>query len=276
MKKTILKSLIMSSILLTGIVSAQGKLYANSYLLVVGGDFQDGSNHSNLFFYGGIKYQAQNYYLSLSIPLVFGSSSSFMQLGNAYLPNENETGHNGSRWFNNNGHMGDNSSSMTSINAGLGDLYINGSFDLLTESSDLPALSVDSYIKFPTASQSLGIGSGKFDYFTALGIRKSIDNLSFFAQVGYLTIGKVDGVDTNNPVTISLGAGYIMDGGESSFYLAYDSYSTIVDGYSAPKQIGLGYNYKINADLFFTSILSIGLNSSVSDYSLSTGFNYGI
>lgn len=275
MKTTVLKTLILTLILTTGFINAQGKFYANSYVQVVGGSFSDGSNHTNVFLYGGIKYQAQNYYLSLNIPLVFGGSSSFLQIGDTYLRNNNDD-ESTRNWFNRNDHMGNNSSGMSSLNIGVGDLYLNGSYTFLNEYGVLPAVSVDGYFKIPTATESLGIGSGKYDYLTALGFSKTFSRLSLYAQIGYLTIGKVDSVNSNNPVTLSVGAGYIFGDGKNALFLAYDSYSTILPGYAAPRQVGLGYNYSFNKDLFFSLIVSMGLNNSTSDYTLSSGFNYGI
>lgn len=275
MKRAVVKSLVLSSFLLTEAISAQGKLYANSYLQIVGGNFRDGSNHTNVFLYGGIKYQARKYFLSLSIPLVFTGNQSFMQLGNTYLSEHGKSNTNNGQWLNG-GHMGAGNSDMSSFGTGIGDLYINGSYEILAESDKFPSLSIDAYLKVPTATPALGVGSGEFDYLTAVGLKKSFDNYLIYAQLGYLTVGKIKGVISQNPFTFSFGTGYLFNGGKSSLYFAYDSYSTIVRGFEAPEQVGVGYNYAVNSELFFSALLTVGLNNSTSDYSLSTGFNYEI
>ena len=129
-------------------------------------------------------------------------------------------------------------------------------------------------MKFPTATPRLGIGTGEFDSQIALGVRKFIDRFSFFGQFGYLFLGDVEGAETIDPYTISLGIGYAFGYGEHSILLAYDSYNTIVQVSSSPQQLALGYNYMINYGLYFTAIVSTGLNSSSSDYTVSGGLNF--
>lgn len=242
-------------------ISAQSKWYANSALQMVGSEFQDGSKHNSFFLYNGLRYQTQDYYLSLSIPIVFGSDNTFTQLGNSYIPNDGDDDHMGG------------SGSMSSVNIGLGDLYLNGSVSFVRESNSFPNLSIDGYVKFPTTSPNLGIGTGEFDSQIALGIRKFINSFSFFGQFGYLFLGDAAGAETIDPYTISLGIGYAFGYGEHSVLLAYDSYTTILQGVASPQQLALGYNYMIRRGLFFTSIVSSGLNSSTSDYTISGGLN---
>jgi len=242
--------------------SAQSKWYANTSLQIVGSEFQDGSKHNSFFLYNGLRYQTQALSLSLSIPIVFGSGNTFTQLGNSYIPNNGDDDHMGG------------SGGMSSVSIGLGDTYLNGSLSFYKETDFFPNLSFDGYIKIPTATSFLGIGTGKFDSQIALGIRKFINNFSFFGQFGYLFLGDEEGAETIDPYTISAGIGYAFGYGEHSILLAYDSYTTIVQGAASPKQVALGYNYMIRKGLFFTSIISVGLNSATSDYTISGGLNF--
>ncbi len=261
MKKNLLiKTLFIIFISIT--TSAQGKWYANTSLQMVGSKLQDGSKHNSFFLYNGLRYQSQALSISLSVPIVFGNSNNFSPFGISFLPIKKE-----------NNHMG-GGGNMGSVTVGLGDTYLNGSLSFIKETSLFPNFSFDGYIKIPTASTLLGIGTGKFDSQIALGIRKFINSFSFFGQFGYLFIGDTAGAETIDPFTISLGIGYTFGFGEHSVLLAYDSYTTIVQGVASPQQLALGYNYMINRKLFFTSILSAGLNSSTSDYTISGGLNF--
>lgn len=265
-KKKYIISLFVFVLLANGSLFAQGKWYANTSLQMVGSTFQDGSSHNSFYLYNGIRYQAQGLSLSLSIPLVFGSNNTFTQFGSSYIPNNNNNFNFGED------HMG--ADGMSSLSIGLGDLYLNSSVRILKESKNLPAFAVEGYVKFPTASESLGIGTGKFDTQIALGLRKFINNFSLFAQFGYLFLGEIEGTEIINPYTISIGVGYAFGYGKHSILLAYDSYSTIIQGTTAPKQLALGYNYLIRNGLYFTAIVSNGLNDSTSDYTISAGLNY--
>ncbi len=268
MRKVKYLILLMITTVMVGVATAQDSWYYNGSLQMVGSQFQDGSNHNSFFLYNGLRYQTQSFYLSLSIPVVFGSSNTFTQLGQTFIPNGSEN----NDFDHGDNHTGNNG--MNTTNIGFGDTYLNSSFQVIRETRSLPAFSLEGYVKFPTATSSLGIGTGEFDYQLALGIRKFINRFSFFGQFGYLFLGDAEGASTINPYTISLGIGYMFGYGKHSVLFAYDSYTTIVQGYASPQQLALGYNYMINYGLYFTAIVSTGLNSATSDYTISGGLNF--
>ncbi len=240
--------LISINILTANINLAQDKWYAQTSLQMIGSDIQ---NHNSFYFYNGIRYQSQNYILGLSFPIVL--------IGNNSLTQSNMSG-----------------SNMNSMIIGLGDLYLNSSFQIVNEDKIIPTVSLDGYIKFPTSTAKLEIGTGKFDAQIALGLRKFANNISLFAQFGYLFLGKTNADEITNPLTVSLGVGYTFGFGEHSILLAYDSYSQIIRNVASPKQLAFGYNYLIKPGLYFTAIISNGLNTSTSNYTISAGLNINL
>ncbi len=269
--KTIM--LLLTILLLRYNALAQGKWYFNSSLQTVGSKYDDGSSHNSFFLYNGITYQSGPVYLNFNFPLVVTSSNTFTQIENTFIPN-NHMGRDSRHWFNGFPHMSDSEGRTSDSPAfGIGDFYINASYELIKEKNILPSFSLDGYIKLPTASDKLGIGTGEYDYQIALGAKKYLSGFMFYAQLGYLFLGKIEGTEISNPLTFSAGAAYILDNKKHSFYIGYDSYSTIIQGTSSPKQLGFGYNYLINQGLLLNTILSIGLNSSTSDYIFSIGLN---
>jgi hypothetical protein len=173
--------------------------------------------------------------------------------------------------------MGNSSNEMMlPSNIGLGDLYINGSFTVLDDSDLLPILSFDGYIKIPTATNDLGIGTGEFDYQIALGVKKYFNKISIYGQFGYLLFGSENNDEIQNPVTITLGVGYLFGANRHSVLVGYDSYTTIIKGLSSPQQLAIGYNYLISPRVLISSILSVGLNDTTSDYTLTGGMNFEI
>jgi hypothetical protein len=258
---------------------AQERLSINTSLNAVGGTLSDGTHNSSYYLYGGFRYQAQDYYLSLSLPLVFNSSGSFTQLGGMYFPNSNSNGSSigGSMHGSGSNRSAMNGSpGMADVNAGIGDMSIYGGYDFVKETGSLPGFSVNGSIKFPTAASSLNIGTGKFDFNIALSARKSSGTFLFFMQTGYLFLGNSDEPNIENPVTFSAGIGNNFGSGKHLFLLEYDSYSTIVTGFASPKQLSLGYTYLINPKLSYLMIGSAGLNNSTSDYTISAGFNFDL
>lgn len=256
---------------------AQGRFSINTSLAAVGGNMSDSSHNIAYYLYGGLRYQAWDYYLSLSLPLVFNSSGSFTQLGGMYIPNGNgnNTG-GGIHGSGGQGSMMNGNEGMSSLNVGIGDMYLYGSYTLIKETYSLPAFSTDGFVKFPTASPSLNIGTGKFDFNLAVSVRKFIGTFLFFVQGGYLFLGNSSESNIENPITFSASIGNNFGSGKHLFLLEYDSYSTIVTGFASPKQLSLGYTYFIDPGLSFTTIGSAGLNSSTSDYIISAGFNFNL
>jgi hypothetical protein len=257
--------------------TAQGRFSISTSLAAVGGNLSDSSHDMAYYLYGSLRFQDQDYYLSLSIPLVFNSSGSFTQLGGMYIPNGNGNDTGGSmHGSGSQGSMMNGSEGMSSLNAGIGDMYVYGSYTLVKETNSFPAFSTDAFVKFPTASSSLNLGTDKFDFNLALSMKKFIGTFLFYVQGGYLFLGNSGESNVENPITFSAGVGNNFGSGKHLFLLEYDSYSTIVTGYSSPKQLSLGYTYFINPELSFTTIGSAGLNSSTSDYIISAGFNFNL
>lgn len=259
--------------------AAQDRFSINTSLTAVGGNLSDGSHNIAYYLYGGIRYQAQDYYLSLSLPLVFNSSGSYTQLGGMYFPNGNGNGNNIGGSMHGSGGQGsmmNGSLGMSALNTGIGDMYVYGSYTFVKETNSLPGFSTDGFVKFPTASSSLNIGTDKFDFNLAVSARKFIGTFSFYVQAGYLFLGNSSEANIKNPITFSAGIGNNLGGGNHLLLIEYDSYSTIVTGFAAPKQLSLGYTYLINSKLGYTMIGSVGLNNSTSDYTISAGFNFNL
>lgn len=255
--------------------AAQDRFSVNTSLTAVGGNLPDGSQNIAYYLYGGLRYQAQDYYLSLSLPLVFNSSGSFTQLGGMYIPNGNGNDSSGSmQGSGSQGSMMNGGMGISNLNAGIGDMYVYGSYNLIKETNSLPSFSTDGFVKFPTASSSLNIGTGKFDFNLAVSARKFIGTFSFYVQTGYLFLGNSADANIENPVTFSAGIGNNFGGGNHLLLIEYDSYSTVVTGFASPKQLSLGYTYLINSKLGYTMIGSVGLNNSTSDFTISAGFNF--
>ena len=257
--------------------AAQDRFSISTSVTAVGGTLSDDSHNNSYFLYGGLRYQTQDYYLSLSLPLVFNSSGSFTQVGGMYFPNGDRNGSISSGGMHGSGTQGsmmNGGLGMSDVNAGIGDMYVYGSYTLVRETNSFPGFSTDGFVKFPTASSSLNIGIGKFDFNLAVSARKFFGTFLFYAQAGYLFLGNSSEANIVNPITFSAGIGKNFYNGKHLFLLEYDSYSTVVTGFASPKQLSLGYTYLISSKLSYTMIGSVGMNNSTSDFTISAGFNF--
>lgn len=279
-KALIASGLVFFLISLSNVSIAQGSFIGNATLQVVGSNFSDGTHYVSTYVYGGLRYQEQRFNLNVNLPIVFASKGSFTQVGGIFIPNRHYGKDTAGMWYDESNMYGsmmdDTNGMMSSLNAGIGDLYLYGSYKLLLQENVLPEISLDGFIKFPTATTSLNIGTGEYDFNVALSLRKTLNRFLFYTQLGYLIVGKTEGTDVTNPVTFSIGIGVYLGNGNHALFAGYDSYSTLVNGFVAPKQFALGYRYIVNQLLSYSFISSFGLNNSTSDFSLSGGINFGI
>ncbi|MHB8578847.1 MAG: hypothetical protein ACYDA4_03180 [Ignavibacteriaceae bacterium] len=167
-------------------------------------------------------------------------------------------------------------SSVSGMNWGLGDLYLFSNYTLLSQSNFFSDIILNVQVKFPTASTSMNIGTGKFDYGASFTFRKSFDTYVAIADLGYLNLGDPAGITYENPFTYSFGLGKFFNDGEYSLLLYYSAYTEVVKGYDPPRQIALGINYKVSENLILSGIGAAGLSNFSPEYTFSAGIKLGI
>lgn len=124
--------------------------------------------------------------------------------------------------------------SMFSGDYGLGDITVTSGFTVLRDSETSPHVRPTVYLKFPTASESDGLGTGAYDVGAGLAVSKWIGNWQTFAEGRYIVQGIID--DSNggrNFVTADAGLAYGWN--EQVVTSAYARFgSALFDGLSAP------------------------------------------
>lgn len=92
----------------------------------------------------------------------------------------------------------------------VGDLYIGGKFNLLSQSRQAPvALAVRATFKFPTADADTGAGTGELDTFWDAVVSKEFNNRIEFTGYGGLAMrGDPDDVDISDSFRWGIGAGF--------------------------------------------------------------------
>ena len=263
-------------------IYGQNNWSINSSLQYASGNYLSTERLNSLYLYGGVRYDAYNYSVALSIPVIASNGQNVSQFGNIIIPNHMGSGTSGmgDPGGPGGGHMmgGQNSSSISTSSEyfGIGDLYLYGNYDLLNQFSSPVGLSLSGYIKFPTASTANGFGTGKFDFSLSTTIRQSVDSYLFYISGGYIFFGNPEGIVYNNPYTLNLGVGKFFGEGSVSALLNYSLYSKIVDAYQSPQQLSLGINIISNEKITYIFIGSAGLTNSSPDYVFSAGLKYNL
>lgn len=160
-----------------------------------------------------------------------------------------------------------------STDSGLGDIILRGRYYLLDERGPFPTLALTGRIKFPTADEDRGLGTGEFDKgFGVEATKKLIGNWVGFLDLGYTFIGDPPGIDLRNQWNYDLGLGYYFTKDLlGSFY--YEEWRALVQGLSNPRDLLFAMNYKATSALRFNASLLVGLSDGAPDYGLTGGIS---
>ena len=105
---------------------------------------------------------------------------------------------------------------------GLGDLLVRGSYTLAPVREWMPWVDLVGLVKFPTASRSDGLGTGKFDFGLESEFFFAAGRFTPLAIVGYRFLGSPPGTDLHDVFLGSIGATYrVIDTVHGGLYLDY-------------------------------------------------------
>jgi hypothetical protein len=156
--------------------------------------------------------------------------------------------------------------------AGLGDIILKGRYYAVDQDGPLPFIDLVGSIKFPTADEDKGLGTGEFD-FTALSEftwRLGDSPWSALAELGYTFVGKMPGEDMKNRWLFSVGLAYEVDPKITlSGYL--DGRTAIFEGEENPLSILLVGQYKFRPDLRLDTLFEFGLTDGSPDFGITLG-----
>jgi len=274
-RQWLLVLILMFLIPLSDRVSA-GQWTLNTSLQFSNGNYIYTTSTSAYYFYGGLTYSTGRWSVSVSAPLILQNTDLVGQAGGMFFPTGE--GHHDSRTGNGmRGGRGRRSvTETTQYEWGLGDTYLAGEYQLLSEKVNFPSVSLSSQVKIPTASTEKKFGTGELDWSIGLSLRKMVRSYLFFVDAGFLNIGDPPGVTYQNPFYEGIGVGKFLMNNNLSFLLYFQNYSQILDDYDPPRQISLGAYYKMNSRQLLSLNFSLGLSETSPDYLFSIGFGWSL
>jgi hypothetical protein len=92
--------------------------------------------------------------------------------------------------------------------SGLGDIVVAGTYDMYGGHANGTFVDVTAKIKFGTADEAKGLGTGKNDYALQADLYKTLGKNTVFGTLGYKVLGSPPGVTLNNVFYASLGVGH--------------------------------------------------------------------
>jgi len=202
----------------------------------------------------------QNGDLSLTIPYIqIKSSGGVTVVGGT--PNRITKGGRGTTF----------TSSRRSTEEGLGDLLFQGRYYVLEESDQAPLIAVTGLVKFPTADEDKGLGTGELDLGFGLEFSKTFSSnwLGLF-DVGYTFIGDPSGINLRDQWYYDFGLGYYLtqDVLISGYY---EEWRSLISDETNPRDLFFTMNYRFSSEIEFTAGMLFGLSDGAPDYGLSGG-----
>jgi len=168
---------------------------------------------------------------------------------------------------------------------GIGDVILRGRYYIIEESDHVPLIAVTARFKFPTATASQGLGTGKFDHGYGIEVSKLIGaNWLVFFDGGYNFIGDPDIPATPtdpSPGTLGLRNQYWYDVG-AGYYVTkdlltsvyFEEYRALRPGLPNARDVFFSTNYRISPAWRLNGGLAVGLSNGAPDYVASLGTSY--
>ena len=153
---------------------------------------------------------------------------------------------------------------------GMGDVVMAATYNVLDRNN--LAIDVSGKVKFATASDTRGLGSGKNDYALQVVAEKGIGKAYIHGGVGFKWLGDPTGVSLRNPVYGSFGGGYKL--GETTLGATYDAAQAARNAGINPQEITLYASQRLTKAILLNANLYKGLSRGSPDWGAGIGLGY--
>lgn len=151
-----------------------------------------------------------------------------------------------------------------STESGLGDIVAAATYNAIDGGDTGFVVDFTGRIKFATASESRGLGSGKTDYALQMNVDKNFDGPYVSFGLGYKWLGEPRGVSYDNVTYGSLGGGYKFSK-LTSVGVSYDWATAAVDGATRPQEVSIYASHYINDQYKLSGVIYSGLSDASPD-----------
>lgn len=154
--------------------------------------------------------------------------------------------------------------------AGAGDVLARGTYLIKRDGPGSFGFSLGGRLKFPTADDKKGLGTGELDQGAGFEFSKVLNpRWTLLADGWYTIVGDPAGVDFNNQLDLSVGFRAPLEGGLDLLVL-YGTSSAVTDGNADPRELRAELAKTAGARRW-SAALSLGLSSGSPVYVLGAG-----
>ncbi len=269
-------------IMLTAFLSTNA--LADGFSASVGGDYSRGdygsSESTNVFYMPfSAKYETGAFTYNLTIPWLrvtgpgdvvpggFGGAGGAASVGAVVCINKGKGNCNnggGTIVSGGGGGGGSTTTSTRSTESGIGDIVAAATYNAIDGGENGFVVDFTGRIKFPTASDSKGLGSGKTDYAVQVNVDKNFGGPYVSAGLGYKVLGEPDGVSFDNVIFGSLGGGYKLSK-STEMGVSYDWATAAVNGATRPQEVSIYCSHYLSDNYKISGVLYTGLSNASPD-----------
>ena len=160
-----------------------------------------------------------------------------------------------------------------STESGLGDIVAGATYNLFEGSASAPAVDITAKVKFGTADEDKGLGTGENDYSTQVDLYKGYGSFTALAGLGYRVYGDTNEAQLDNVFYGSVGGTYKL-ASSSTVGVVYDYRPSISRNGSAQSEATAFVNYKLNPNWKAQGYLVKGFANGSPDYGLGALVSY--
>jgi len=157
--------------------------------------------------------------------------------------------------------------------SGLGDITASAGYELFGSADRTFGLDLTGKVKFGTADENKGLGTGKNDYGLSLDTYKVSGGWTAFGGVGWMKYGSSQYIQLKNGFNANIGADYKL--GASDNIGAYYYYrERIADSGAAQSELTGYWNHKFNDSLRVQAYALAGFADGSPDYGVGASLKY--
>ncbi len=162
------------------------------------------------------------------------------------------------------GGAGGGGTTTRTTESGIGDVVAAVTYNAIDGGDNGFVVDFTGRIKFPTASESRGLGSGKTDYAVQVNVDKNFGSPYVSAGLGYKILGEPSGVSYKNVVFGSLGGGYKFSK-STEMGVSYDWATAAVNGATRPQEVSIYGSRYLSDNYKLSGVLYTGLSDASPD-----------
>lgn len=228
------------------------------------GDFGTATTTNTLFVPFTFRYLGDSFDLGLTIPFIWQETSGAVSAIEGRPVQIREEGEQV---------RGRRAEDIRREAAGLGDIVLKGRYYLTEDRGDIPAISPFLRLKFPTADEDKGLGTGEFDFGFGVELDKKFGRVGLFADFGYTIIGDPPGVDLRNRFSYGGGVSYDFTN-ELTGSVALAGSTALVRGRPGPLDLFLQLTHRVTKAASVFGGVSVGLTNGSPDFGVTIGTSY--